>query len=164
MTVFMLCFREWNTQCTCSSFFPSAFVSQASGCCPFITSPSLTHICSVFLMKRKVMVPPRLIRGTEMHSTDRLVIESGGKHQCRVLSAPTSPGASEEGMGERDAERGDKNEQNRRRRETYSVIETVMDFVRSTCQGQVETASVREEERDERMGKERRGQLELGSR
>lgn len=39
-----------------------------------------------------------------------------------------------------------------------------MGFVRSTCQGQVKTASVREEERDERMGEERRGQLESGSR
>lgn len=57
------------------------------------------------------------------------------------------------GKGRRDAERGDKNEwRRRRRREIYSVIETVMGFVRSTCQGQVKTASVRVEERDERMG------------
>lgn len=38
-----------------------------------------------------------------------------------------------------------------------------MGFVRSTCQGQVKMASVREEERDERMGERRRGQLESGS-
>lgn len=38
-----------------------------------------------------------------------------------------------------------------------------MGFVRSTCQGQVKTASVREEARDERMVEERRGQLESES-
>lgn len=38
-----------------------------------------------------------------------------------------------------------------------------MAFVRSTCQGQVKTTSVREKERDERMGEESRGQLESGS-
>lgn len=38
-----------------------------------------------------------------------------------------------------------------------------MGFVRSTCQGQVKMASVREEERDERMGEQRRDQLESGS-
>lgn len=57
-----------------------------------------------------------------------------------------------------------KNECRRRRREIYSLIETVMGFVRSTCHGQVKTALVRREERDERMGEERRGQLESGSR
>lgn len=68
-------------------------------------------------------------------------------------------------MGKRDAKRGDKNEWRRRwKSEIYSVIETVMGFVRSTCQGQVKTILVREEERDERMGGERRGQLESGSR
>lgn len=68
-------------------------------------------------------------------------------------------------MGKRDAERGDKNERRRRRRrEIYGVIETVMGFVRSTCQGQVKTTLVSEEERDERMGEGRRGQLESGSR
>lgn len=66
-------------------------------------------------------------------------------------------------MGRRDAERGDKNKR-RTRREIYGVIETVMGFVRSTCQGQVKTASVGEEERDERTGEKRRGQLESGSR
>ncbi len=61
------------------------------------------------------MVPLRPIRRTEMQSTDRLGIESGGKRQRRPLRAPTSPGASEKGMGKRDAERGDKNKQRRRR-------------------------------------------------
>lgn len=42
-----------------------------------------------------------------------------------------------------------------RSREIYSVIEIVMGFVRSTCQGQVKTASVREEEKDEKMGREK---------
>lgn len=67
--------------------------------------------------------------------------------------------------GKRHNEREDKKKKNkqRRRREIYSVIETVMGFVRSTCQGQVKMASVREEERDERMGAQRRGQLESGS-
>ena len=57
-------------------------------------------------MKKKVMVPPRLIRRTETRRAGRLAIESGGKR--RALRAPTSPGGSDEGMGERDAERGDK--------------------------------------------------------
>lgn len=56
-----------------------------------------------------------------------------------------------------------KNER-RRRSEIYGIIETVMGFVRSTCQGQVKTTTVREEERDERTGERRRGQLESGSR
>lgn len=69
------------------------------------------------------------------------------------------------GWGGANARRGDKNERKRsRRRETYSVIETVMGFARSTCQGQVKMASVREEERDEWTAEERRGQLESGSR
>lgn len=51
----------------------------------------------------------------------------------------------------------------RRRREIDAVIETVMGFVRSTCQGQVKMALVREEERDKRMGEQRRGQLESES-
>lgn len=42
-----------------------------------------------------------------MQSTDRLVIESEGKHQRRPLRALTSPRASEWEMGKRDAERGD---------------------------------------------------------
>lgn len=59
---------------------------------------------------------------------------------------------------------GDKNKQWKEKEgEIYSVIETVMGFVRSTCQGQVKMASVREEERDERMGERRRGQLESES-
>lgn len=41
---------------------------------PPLLSPTLTHVCSVLLMKRKVMVPPKLIRRTEMQSADRLVI------------------------------------------------------------------------------------------
>ncbi|CAB1444781.1 unnamed protein product [Pleuronectes platessa] len=100
-----------------------------------------------------------------MQNTDRLMIESGGKHQRRPLRVPTSPRPSEEGTGERDAETGDRNElkRRRRRRETHSIIETVMGFARSTCQGRVKMASVREEERDERMGEERGGQVESGS-
>lgn len=50
-----------------------------------------------------------------------------------------------------------------RGKKIYSVIETVMGFVRSTCQGQVKTASVKERERDEKMGEQGWGQLESGS-
>lgn len=65
-------------------------------------------------------------------------------------------------MRKRDAERGYENERRKRReRDIYSVIETVMGFVRSTCQGQVKTTSVREDERD--GGAEKGGQLESGS-
>lgn len=49
---------------------------------------------------------------------------------------------------------GDKKEQ-QSRKERYSVIENVMVFVRRTCQGQVKTALVREEWRDERMEEKR---------
>lgn len=64
-------------------------------------------------------------------------------------------------MGRRDSERGDINKQ-RTRREIYSVIETLMAFVRNTCQGQVKMTSVKDKERDEMIREERRGQLESG--
>lgn len=96
MTVLVPFFREWNPQpwqshChTKQLFLPPACPPIHQPVVPPLLSPSLTHICSVFLMKRKVMVPPWLIRGTEMHIADRLVIESGGKRQHRPLRAPTS--------------------------------------------------------------------------
>lgn len=115
---------------------------------PSILFLFITHICSAFLMKRKVMGPPWLIERIEMQSADRLVIESGRNANAVRLELPS---ALDEGMRKRDAQRGDKKEW-RRRKEIYSVIETVMGFVRSTCQGQVKMALVREEKRDERMG------------
>lgn len=63
------------------------------------------------------MVPPRLIRKTEKHSTEKLEIESVGRHQRRPLRAPYQSPSIRGGNGEK---RGNKNEQ-RIGREIYIV-------------------------------------------
>lgn len=97
------------------------------------------------------MVPLRLIRRTEIQRVRR---EEPTKtaHQSRSVR-----GGSRE---TRDADSGEKNER-RTRTEIYSLIETVMAFVRSTCQGHVKTALAEEEEVG--GGRVERGQLEPGS-
>lgn len=108
-----------------------------------------------------------------MQSADRLAM--GGKHQRRPLRAPDIP--PEQNRGERHEIKTSRgggeglhqirfnfiaiaqststncNVGSSRKREVYSIIETVMGFVRSTCQGQVKMALVREEGEDGRAEK-----------
>ncbi|KAK9528512.1 hypothetical protein VZT92_012666 [Zoarces viviparus] len=105
-------------------------------------------------MKRKEKVPPRLIKRTEMQACR----QTADRVRREALRAPCQHQRKEWGKG---MQREDIKTSGGRG-ERYSVIETVMGFVRSTCQGQVKTTSVREGERD--GGAEKGGQLESGSR
>lgn len=66
-------------------------------------------------------------------------------------------------LGKRHAARGDKNGPRRCWREIYGVIETVIGFVRSTCQGQVKMAPVMGRRERRQWESKERGQLESGS-
>lgn len=64
--------------------------------CVHLFSVSFSHTVVVFVpVRSRVMVPPRLIRKTEMQNTDGPVTESDGKLILRPLKAPISPEASE---------------------------------------------------------------------